>query len=106
MLIPGRFARSSAFSYTTFQALPTAITGYHLASSKQNLVSMLQFSLQKKLAPQSHVHLSQSVMDFDVLCLSLRKNEANIVGTPPKTTGLSLRFWTRARMREGVACWS
>ena len=77
---------SFTFSYTTFQA-PKAITGYHLASSKQNLV------LQKKLAPQSHVHLSPMPV--------WTKNQVNIVGTLPKTTGLFLRFWTWTFSKAG-----
>lgn len=82
---------SFTFSYTTFQA-PKAITGYHLASSKRkkNLLHNLKtcmFICQLLLTLMSYA------------CLN--KNEVNIVGTLPKTTGLFLRFWTWTFSKAG-----
>ena len=61
------------FFHVFLHHLPSIAKSHHGLSpgivKKQNLVSM-----QKKLAPQSHVHLSPSITsDFDVLCLSEQK---------------------------------
>lgn len=82
---------SFTFSYTTFQA-PKAITGYHLASSKQNLV--------KK-------NLLHNLMFICRLCLSEQKTKSTLWELYRKPRVFFCGFEHGPfRRPEGVACWS